>query len=195
MWRSYDGRSRCAVARARRPRSVTTVTRFPVVKSCRSSRHPPHTRHREPLGTCYGDRYREQGHRDPRSRLLGRGGPGRRRRTGHPRREHADAQRAGRAVGGHGLGAAPSIAHPPLARQYRDRARRCTYELEVNSNLIVYRSRSQTEQDFYVGVRRDVLRVVDSVWKIARRKLILDHNVLLAKNVGIFFEAEKCGRR
>jgi 3-phenylpropionate/cinnamic acid dioxygenase small subunit len=60
-------------------------------------------------------------------------------------------------------------------------------ELEVYSNFIVYRSRSETEQDFYVGARRDVLRRVDGAWKIARRKLILDQNVLLAKNVSIFF--------
>jgi 3-phenylpropionate/cinnamic acid dioxygenase small subunit len=60
-------------------------------------------------------------------------------------------------------------------------------EVEVHSNFIVYRSRSETEQDFYVGARRDVLRRVDGVWRIAHRKLILDQNVLSAKNVSIFF--------
>jgi 3-phenylpropionate/cinnamic acid dioxygenase small subunit len=60
-------------------------------------------------------------------------------------------------------------------------------ELNVRANFIVYRSRSETEQDFYVGARRDVLRLVDGAWKIANRKLILDQNVLLAKNVSIFF--------
>jgi len=60
-------------------------------------------------------------------------------------------------------------------------------ELKVHSNFIVYRSRSETEQDFYVGARRDVLRLVDGAWKIAHRKLILDQNVLSAKNVSIFF--------
>jgi 3-phenylpropionate/cinnamic acid dioxygenase small subunit len=60
-------------------------------------------------------------------------------------------------------------------------------ELQVHSNFIVYRSRSETEQDFYVGARRDVLRWADGAWKIARRRLILDQNVLLAKNVSIFF--------
>jgi hypothetical protein len=29
--------------------------------------------------------------------------------------------------------------------------------------------------------------LVDGAWKIANRKLILDQNVLLAKNVSIFF--------
>lgn len=60
-------------------------------------------------------------------------------------------------------------------------------ELKVYSNFMVYRSRSETEQDFYVGARQDVLRNVDGAWKIARRKIVLDQNVLLAKNVSIFF--------
>jgi len=60
-------------------------------------------------------------------------------------------------------------------------------ELKVFSNFMVYRSRAETEQDFYVGARQDVLRQVDGAWKIARRKIILDQNVLLAKNVSIFF--------
>jgi 3-phenylpropionate/cinnamic acid dioxygenase small subunit len=60
-------------------------------------------------------------------------------------------------------------------------------ELKVYSNFLVYRNRSETEQDFYVGARQDVLRKGDGGWKIARRKIILDQNVLLAKNVSIFF--------
>ena len=60
-------------------------------------------------------------------------------------------------------------------------------ELKVFSNFMVYRSRSETEQDFYVGARQDVLRQVNGAWKIAYRKIILDQNVLLAKNVSIFF--------
>jgi 3-phenylpropionate/cinnamic acid dioxygenase small subunit len=60
-------------------------------------------------------------------------------------------------------------------------------DLKVYSNFLVYRNRAETEQDFYVGARQDVLRQVNGVWKIARRKIILDQNVLLAKNVSIFF--------
>jgi 3-phenylpropionate/cinnamic acid dioxygenase small subunit len=59
--------------------------------------------------------------------------------------------------------------------------------LKVYSNFMVYRNRGETEQDFYVGGRRDVLRKVNSTWKIARRTIVLDQNVLLAKNVSIFF--------
>jgi hypothetical protein len=39
-----------------------------------------------------------------------------------------------------------------------------------------------------VGRREDILQHVDGTLKIARRKIILDQNVLLAKNVSIFFQ-------
>jgi 3-phenylpropionate/cinnamic acid dioxygenase small subunit len=52
---------------------------------------------------------------------------------------------------------------------------------------MVYRSRAETEQEIYVGGRQDVLRRVDGVWMIARRKVILDQTVMLDKNVSIFF--------
>jgi len=60
-------------------------------------------------------------------------------------------------------------------------------ELKVYSNFIVYRSRAETEEDFYVGARHDVLRRICGAWKIANRRIILDQNVLTAKNVSIFF--------
>src|SRR6516162_6515565 len=60
-------------------------------------------------------------------------------------------------------------------------------EVKVYTNFLVYRNRAEREQDFYIGARQDVLRHVDGAWKIARRKIILDQNVLLAKNVSIFF--------
>jgi 3-phenylpropionate/cinnamic acid dioxygenase small subunit len=60
-------------------------------------------------------------------------------------------------------------------------------EVKVYANFVVYRSRAESEQDFYVGAREDVLRRQDGGWKIARRRLVLDQNVLTAKNVSIFF--------
>jgi 3-phenylpropionate/cinnamic acid dioxygenase small subunit len=60
-------------------------------------------------------------------------------------------------------------------------------EVKVYSSFMVYRSRAETKQDFYVGARRDVLRRVAGAWKIAGRRIILDQNVLTAKNVSIFF--------
>lgn len=60
-------------------------------------------------------------------------------------------------------------------------------EVTVFCNFLVYRGRGETEQDFYVGAREDVLRRVDGGWRIARRELTLDQNVLTAKNLSIFF--------
>ena len=60
-------------------------------------------------------------------------------------------------------------------------------ELTVYSNFLVYRTRGETEQDFFVGRREDTLRNVTGAWKIARRKIVLDQNVLLPKNVSVFF--------
>ncbi len=60
-------------------------------------------------------------------------------------------------------------------------------EVAVKSRMLVYRNRLQDETDFFVGKREDALRKVDGQWKIARRKIILDQNVLLAKNITIFF--------
>jgi len=60
-------------------------------------------------------------------------------------------------------------------------------EVAVKSRMLVYRNRLQDETDLFIGKREDVLRRVDGQWKIARRKIILDQNVLLAKNITIFF--------
>jgi 3-phenylpropionate/cinnamic acid dioxygenase small subunit len=60
-------------------------------------------------------------------------------------------------------------------------------EFRVRANFLVYRSRAGTEQDFYVGGREDLLRRTPEGWQIAHRKLLLDQNVLLAKNISIFF--------
>ena len=60
-------------------------------------------------------------------------------------------------------------------------------ELTVHSNFIVYRSRGETEQDFYVGTREDRLCRVDGEWRISRRRMVLDQSVLTSKNLSIFF--------
>ncbi|HEV8613170.1 MAG TPA: 3-phenylpropionate/cinnamic acid dioxygenase subunit beta, partial [Gemmatimonadales bacterium] len=60
-------------------------------------------------------------------------------------------------------------------------------EVTVKSRFLVYRNRLADETDFFIGKREDLLRRVDGQWKIARRKIILDQSVLLAKNVTIFF--------
>jgi 3-phenylpropionate/cinnamic acid dioxygenase small subunit len=60
-------------------------------------------------------------------------------------------------------------------------------EVGVKSRFLVYRNRVETETDFLVGKREDLLRRVNGDWKIARRKIVLDQNVLLAKNLTFFF--------
>lgn len=60
-------------------------------------------------------------------------------------------------------------------------------EVKVKSRFIIYRNRVETETDILVGKREDVLRKVDGQWKVAQRKIILDQNVLLAKNLTFFF--------
>lgn len=60
-------------------------------------------------------------------------------------------------------------------------------EVEVHSNFILYRTRGESEQDIYVGSRRDALRCVRGDWRIAYRKIILPQNVLSQKNVSNFF--------
>jgi 3-phenylpropionate/cinnamic acid dioxygenase small subunit len=60
-------------------------------------------------------------------------------------------------------------------------------ELDVKSRFLIYRNRVETETDVLVGKREDRLRRVGGTLKIARRKIILDQNVLLAKNLTFFF--------
>ena len=60
-------------------------------------------------------------------------------------------------------------------------------EVSVKCRFLVYRNRVQTETDFLIGKREDTLRKVNGAWKIAERKIILDQNVLLAKNLTFFF--------
>ena len=53
--------------------------------------------------------------------------------------------------------------------------------------FIVYRNRLEDETDFLVGRREDTLLRTGGQLKVARRKIILDQSVLLAKNLTMFF--------
>lgn len=59
-------------------------------------------------------------------------------------------------------------------------------EVAVRCRFLVYRNRVETETDLLVGKREDTLRRVDGAWKIARRMVVLDQSVLLAKNLTFF---------
>jgi biphenyl 2,3-dioxygenase beta subunit len=61
-------------------------------------------------------------------------------------------------------------------------------EYAVKSNFICYRNRLQDEVDIWAGERNDLLRRdQDQVLQIARRKILLDQNVVLSKNLSVFF--------
>jgi 3-phenylpropionate/cinnamic acid dioxygenase small subunit len=60
-------------------------------------------------------------------------------------------------------------------------------EVTAKCRFLIYRNRVETETDFLVGKREDTLRRNSDGWLIARRKIILDQNVLLTKNLTFFF--------
>ena len=60
-------------------------------------------------------------------------------------------------------------------------------EVVAKSRFLIYRNRVETETDLLVGKREDTLRRAGDGWQIARRKIILDQNVLLTKNLTFFF--------
>ena len=69
-------------------------------------------------------------------------------------------------------GAEPSLAAPQ--------------DVSVTSRFLIYRNRVETETDILVGRREDQLRRNGAGWLLARRKIILDQNVLLSKNLTFF---------
>lgn len=60
-------------------------------------------------------------------------------------------------------------------------------EIDARCRFLVYRNRTETETDFFVGKRHDRLRRAGSGFRIAARAIYLDQSVLLAKNLTVFF--------
>jgi 3-phenylpropionate/cinnamic acid dioxygenase small subunit len=60
-------------------------------------------------------------------------------------------------------------------------------EVDVRSRFLIYQNRVEYETYLFVGKRSDILRRVGDDWQIARREIILDQNILLAKNLTVFF--------
>lgn len=60
-------------------------------------------------------------------------------------------------------------------------------EVDVASRILVYQNRVEYETYTLVGRRNDTLRKVGGDWKICRREIILEQNILLAKNLTMFF--------
>jgi 3-phenylpropionate/cinnamic acid dioxygenase small subunit len=59
-------------------------------------------------------------------------------------------------------------------------------EVRARTAFMVYRSHLETDHQVLSGYREDVLRKVDGAWKVARRMIVLDANVLLDKNLSVF---------
>lgn len=59
----------------------------------------------------------------------------------------------------------------------------------VSSNFAVYRTRSERDEDFIVGQRRDVIRAADhpSGFELVTREIRFDMATLLIKNLSSFF--------
>jgi 3-phenylpropionate/cinnamic acid dioxygenase small subunit len=60
-------------------------------------------------------------------------------------------------------------------------------EVTVRSRFLIYQNRVETENYTFIGRRTDLLRRTADDWRIARREIILDQSVLLAKNLTVFF--------
>jgi len=59
-------------------------------------------------------------------------------------------------------------------------------EVKAKTAFLVYRSHLETDHQLLAGSREDLLRKVDGAWKIAKRTILLDANVLLDKNLSVF---------
>ncbi len=62
-------------------------------------------------------------------------------------------------------------------------------EYEVDCYYLLYRSRLEREVETFVGMRHDLLRRADNAagFELARRTIILDQAILLARNLSFFF--------
>jgi len=56
----------------------------------------------------------------------------------------------------------------------------------VKCRFIVYRNRLESETDLLVGRREDTVRRVGQHLRIARRKILIEQSVLMAKNLTVF---------
>jgi 3-phenylpropionate/cinnamic acid dioxygenase small subunit len=59
-------------------------------------------------------------------------------------------------------------------------------EVQAKTAFLVYRSHLETDHQLLSGCREDLLCKVEGSWKVARRTIVLDANVLLDKNLSVF---------
>lgn len=60
-------------------------------------------------------------------------------------------------------------------------------EMTVEANIHLYRTRLDSEEDSWIGRRRDVLRRVDGALRIAKRHVFLEQTVVLSTNLSSLF--------
>ena len=60
-------------------------------------------------------------------------------------------------------------------------------DVKSRTAFILYRSHHETDENIFAGSREDHLRKEDGRWRIYKRVIVLDSNVVLAKNLSVFF--------
>lgn len=60
-------------------------------------------------------------------------------------------------------------------------------EVDVTSRFLIYQNRCEYEQYYFVGDRFDRIRLTSDGWRLAQREIRIHQNVLLAKNLTVFF--------
>ena len=60
-------------------------------------------------------------------------------------------------------------------------------EYEVHSVFTLYRNRAEHDESLLMGRRRDILRLTEKGFLIARRLVLLQQATLLTKNLSVFF--------
>jgi hypothetical protein len=83
------------------------------------------------------------------------------------------------------------LAKVPAPRRRVPAFQKCT--LQAGTRTLTDREcsrahprRRETDHQLLSGCREDVLRKVNGAWKVRRRTIVLDANVLLDKNLSVF---------
>ena len=58
--------------------------------------------------------------------------------------------------------------------------------MQVKTAFLLYPSHLETDHQLPSGCREDVLRKVNGAWRVKRRTIVPDANVLLDKNLSVF---------
>ena len=60
-------------------------------------------------------------------------------------------------------------------------------EVDVGCRFVVHQNRVETETYLFVGRRNETWRREADAWRLTRREILLEQNVLLAKHLTTFF--------